>query len=249
MRGILCFFLFSLMISANNPPWAAEDQALNVAVAANFVRPMDKIVDIFEQSTGIKLHPVYSSTGKLYAQIQNGAPFDLFLAADVRRPELLYQQGMAEKPVTYAKGQVVLWTARKDLCKASDWEQVVKRKDVKRIAIASPQTAPYGEMALMALKKTGLWHSVEPRLVYAQAVSQAFQYAEMGGVDMAFTALSYALSEKGKKGCFWPVPQAPLIIQEACVLKKTRKMQQAEQFLFFLTSEEVRPILMEYGYR
>ncbi len=246
-RTLLVIFL--LVMSMSNTSWAQGAGALEVAVAANFVRPMDKIAVLFERLQGVRVHPVYSSTGKLYAQIENGAPFDVFLAADARRPDLLYRQGVAEEPVTYARGQVVLWTGRQGLCSEKSWVQVVKREDVKRFAIASPGTAPYGEKALCALKEAGLWHLVEPRVVYAQAVSQAFQYAEIGGVDAAFTALSYALSEKGRKGCYWPVPQAPPVIQKACVLKRSGNIDAARAFLSFLTSKEARAVLDEFGYR
>ncbi|RUM88031.1 MAG: molybdate ABC transporter substrate-binding protein, partial [Thermodesulfatator sp.] len=147
------------------------------------------------------------------------------------------------------QGQVVLWTKRKDLCAETTWQKVIKREDLPKIAIANPETAPYGEVAAKALKKTGLWKFVEPRLVYAQTVSQAFQYAEIGGVDLSFTALSYALSDEGKRGCYWPIPEAPSVVQEACILKRTPQKAAASKFLKFLTSNKVKPVLEKYGYR
>lgn len=244
---IACFVISVLSVS--NPVSAAKNRNLNLAVAANFVRPMEQIVDIFVKKTGVVLKPTYSSTGKLYAQIKNGAPFDLFLSADCRRPDLLYKEGVAERPVMYARGQAVLWTGIKGLCSESSWQAVMRRDDIKKISISDPETAPYGYAAAGALKKTGIWEKVASRLIFAQSVSQAFQYAEMKGADVGFTALSYALSNEGKKGCYWSLSEAPPVIQEACVLKGTKDRATAERFLQFLTSEEIKPVLKKYGYR
>ncbi len=244
---ILCFFI--LVLSASNPVGVAGAQGLDIAVAANFVEPMEELVDIFVKKTGIVLKPTYSSTGKFYAQIKNGAPFDVFLAADCRRPDILYKEGLVEKPVVYARGQAVLWTGIRDLCSEQAWKAVLAKNSIKKISISNPETAPYGDAASRALKKTGIWKKVASRLIFAQSVGQAFQYAEMGGADVGFTALSYALSNDGKKGCWWPLPEAPAITQEACILKMAKNKVAAKRFLRFLTSGEVKPILRKYGYR
>jgi len=249
MKIFWALFFVIVVLSGSSPVSASESPSLNVAVAANFVRPMEEVVDIFVKKTGIVLKPTYSSTGKFYAQIKNGAPFDVFLAADCRRPDLLYKEGVAEKPVIYARGQAVLWTGIKGLCSEPSWQAVMSRDDLKKISISDPETAPYGDAAAKALKKTGIWEKVASRLIFAQSVGQAFQYAEMGGADVGFTALSYALSSDGKKGCYWPLSEAPPVVQEACILKVTKNRVAAERFLQFLTSEEVKPILEKYGYR
>ncbi len=228
---------------------SAAGEPLTVATAANFSRPMEEIVRLFEAQVGIKVEAVYSSTGTIYAQIKNGAPYDIFLAADTRRPALLYQEGFCEEPFVYANGQAVLWSIRKELASVSAWQEVLRLDDIENIGIANPKTAPYGEMALKALQEAGLYPLVEARLVYAQNVAQAFQYGQSGGVDLTFTALSYALSEEGKEGVRWTIPEAPLIVQAGCVLKKAGRKIEAETFVTFLKSRKVHDLIAKYGYR
>ncbi len=249
MKTFWISLLTILLLSQANIASTSENQQLDIAVAANFVRPIEELIDIFVDETGIVLKPTYSSTGKFYAQIRNGAPFDVFLAADCRRPDLLYREGLAEKPIVYARGQAVLWTGIKELCSEPTWKVVIKRNDIKKISISNPETAPYGDAAASALKKAGIWKDVVTKLIFAQSVGQAFQYAEMGGADIGFTALSYALSNKGRKGCWWPLTEAPAVIQEACILKVTRNRAAAKRFLRFLTSDKAKPVLKRYGYR
>jgi len=247
MKKIFCCLLF-LLLSAQ-PLFAAEQQPLIIATAANFSRPMDEIVRLFEAEKGVKVDAIYSSTGAIYAQIENGAPYDLFFAADTRRPDLLYQEGLCEEPFVYARGRVVLWSPGKDLASVSAWQEVLRRDDTGKIGIANPKTAPYGEMALTALREAGLLQLVEDRLVYAQNVAQAFQYGQSGAVDLTFTALSYALSEEGKKGTTWLIPEAPPIVQAACVLKRTNRKSNIEMFVAFLKSQKVQGLIAKYGYQ
>jgi molybdate transport system substrate-binding protein len=228
---------------------ASEPASLNLAVAANFTRPMWEICRVFTEQTGIILKPVYSSTGKLYAQIKYGAPFDLFLAADSRRPGTLFKDGLAYKPAIYALGRTVLWTADRTLCSKTSWQDVITDMKLQKISVPSPETAPYGEAAANALKKTKLWEGVASRLIFAQSVSQSFQYAQMKGADAAFTALSCATCADGKNGCYWKIPDAQPIVQEACILTRTKKLAAAKEFLNFLTSSAIKPILKKYGYR
>jgi molybdate transport system substrate-binding protein len=243
----ICFFAFVLSIS--HLALAGNTPDIKIAVAANFVRPMDELIDIFTKRTAIKVVPIYSSTGKLYAQIKNGAPFDMFLAADTRRPKLLYKEGVAERHVVYAQGTAVLWTAMKGLCGKTSWKAVIEDKRVKKVSIADPETAPYGDAAALALKDTGLWKEVEPRLVFAQSVSQAFQFADMKGADAGFTALSYALSDRGREGCYWELPEAPPVIQGACIMRRSNHRAEVAAFLHFLVSPASKPILEKYGYK
>lgn len=228
---------------------AGGRQELIIATATNFSRPMEKIAKLYEEESGVKVEALFSSTGKFFAQIKNGAPYDLFLAADTRRPDLLFQEGLCEKPFVYAEGKAVLWSATKELASVSSWQEVLRRDDVKRVGISNPKTAPYGEMAVRALQDTGLFQGVEDRLVYAQNVAQAYQYGRSGGVDVTFTALSYALSEDGAQGTQWGIPEAPPILQSACVLKRTGNKPEVESFVGFLESEKVRGLISEYGYR
>jgi molybdate transport system substrate-binding protein len=226
----------------------AGDQKITAGVAANFIVPFGEIARLFEKQTGIKVEPVFTSSGKLYAQITSGAPYDIFLSADEERPAKLFKDGLSQKPYVYAKGQVVLWSADKKLCANKDWLTAVRSKEIKKIAIANPETAPYGAAAMTALKAAGLSEELKDRLVFPQDIGQAFQYSSTGSVDAGFCALSSALSEEGKKGCYLPVEQAPQVVQAVCVLSKTPNRKAAEQFAQFLLSPGVIQIKEKYGY-
>jgi len=222
-------------------------EKLIVAVAANFTAPMKVIAPLFTAKSGIEVLPSYGGTGMLYALIHNGAPFDLFLAADQRRPELLYNGGLAGKPRIYARGQAVLWTARKDVASVSRWQEALNLPGMHRVAIATPELAPYGA-AVMGILSPSLKARLLPRLVYAQNVAQAFQYAQKAA-DCGFTALSFALSKPGLKGCFWPISEAPLVKQSVCIIKSSRHRQAAARFFAFLFSKESRAVLKKFGYK
>ncbi|MEI7638060.1 MAG: molybdate ABC transporter substrate-binding protein [Syntrophus sp. (in: bacteria)] len=239
--AVLVFFIF---IS----PASAQDK-LHVAVAANFISTFQELIQLFEKQTGIPVEATYASTGQLYTQIVNGAPYDLFLSADREKPDLLHQAGRADAPFVYASGHAVLWTNRKDLCPLKNWREVMAVPGLKNIAIANPKTAPYGAAAMEALKKTGVLENVQGKLVYAQNIAQAFQYAATGSVDAGFCALSATLSAEGRKGCFFPVDEAPPIVQGACLLKRTAHRVAAEKFVRFLASPEAGAIKKKYGYK
>ncbi len=238
---VLVFFLF---IS----PVSAQDK-LHVAVAANFISTFQELTQLFEKQTGISLEATYASTGQLYTQIVNGAPYDLFLSADREKPDLLHQGGRADVPFVYASGQAVLWTNRKDLCTLKNWREVMAFPGLKKIAVANPKTAPYGAAAMEALNKTGVIENVQGKLVYAQNIAQAFQYAATGSVDAGFCALSATTSAEGRKGCFFSVDNAPPIVQGACLLKRTAHREAAERFAVFLASPGAVAIKKKYGYR
>lgn len=228
---------------------AAEAPAPMIAVAANFAGAMEKIVAAYQAQTGIKLRTVYSATGTLYAQIKNGAPYDLFLAADALRPELLAEAGLCTAPFIYATGAAVLWSKNAALAGEKHWQDVVVRADVQKIAISSPETAPYGAAVMAALKKTGLLPQVEKRLVYGQNVAQAFQFAYHGSTTLGFTALSLALSDKGRAGIFWSLPEAPPVVQKGCLITTGTEQEATQTFLEFFRRESTRRILDEFGYK
>lgn len=230
-------------------PAAVAADKLSVAVAASFKRPFEEIVRQFEARYPVRIESSFASTGTLYHQIVNGALYDVFLAADGRRPQLLHDGGLAEPPVIYARGRVVLWTARKDLCRAGNWKSAVRDAGVGKIAIAANATAPYGESAEKALRKAGLWGDVKPRLVFAQDVGQAFQYAYSGAATMGFCALSDAVSRIGKEGCYLEVTGAPPVIHSGCVLKKSKLGKTARLFIDFMRSPGAEKIKKEYGFR
>lgn len=235
-----------LVLFAASPALAQD--SLKAAVAANFIAPFEELAEQYRVKTGITVAATFSSSGKLYAQIINGAPYDIFLSADEDRPRRLAAQGHAQAPFVYALGRVVLFTARKDLCGAKDWLSIVKREDVNRLAIANPETAPYGAAARQALEQAGVWEALQPRLVFPQDIAQAFQYAGTGSVDAGFCALSAALSSKGRQGCYRSVPQAPAIVQAGCIMAASPRRTQAESFAAFLVSPEGLKIIQRHGY-
>jgi molybdate transport system substrate-binding protein len=231
------------------PSLGKATDGIRVAVAANFIRAAKELAVDFEKQTGIKVEATFSSSGNLYAQISNGAPYDLFLSADEERPDRLHREGIAEKPFVYAKGRVVLWSAKKEFCRAGDWRQAVTDEGVKRIAVANPETAPYGTAARTALQKAALWESGQGKRVVAQTIAQVFQYASTESVDIAFCAFSSVQTEEGRKGCYYEIPEAPEIIQAACVLKQSKNRAGAESFAAFLMSAPAVAIKEKYGYR
>lgn len=228
------------------PLHAAE--SLTVGVAANFMLPLQEMARLFEERTSIHLNGTFSSTGNLYAQIRNGAPYDLFLAADESMPAQLMREGLAEEAFIYARGKVVLWTARKELCRLPDWRKVIETDSVKKIAIANPETAPYGASAVKALKASGAWERVQPKLVFAQTIAQSFQYAHTRSADVGFCALSSVFSEQGKEGCHFFIQEAPDIVQAGCILKRCTKGEAVRRLADFLLSSEAVRIIRRYGY-
>lgn len=241
--GICAFILISFAAALSQ---AADMKA---AVAANFIAPFQEIAAAFEKETKIKVEATYSSTGNIYSQILNGAPYDVFLSADEKTPALLQEKGLCDKPFVYATGRVVLWGEGKKLCGAKDWKEALRMKGVNKIAIANPATAPYGAAAEAALKKSGLWAEVSGRLVTAQNVGQSFQYAVSGGTDGSFCALSAALSRAGAGGCHYVLSEAPPITQSACLVKRKGGGNEGRNFLIFLNSPKATEIKKRYGYQ
>jgi len=231
-------------------PFSASAQdTLTVAVAANFINAFEDISTLFEKETGIKVEATYMSTGKLYAQILKGAPYDLFLSADEKRPNLLFKNALCEEPFVYARGQIVLWSKNTAYCDAADWKQMAAGDEISTIAIANTEAAPYGTAAMIALQKAGLWEQLQDKFVFPQNIAQVFQYASTGSTDAGFCAYSSALSDQGKAGCYLPVEEAPDVIQAACILKQTQHPQAVKKLAEFLLSKEAQAVKVQYGYR
>ena len=237
------------LIILMSPLTASAQDKISVAVAANFIQTFKEIAADFETKTKIKVEATFSSTGNLYSQIKNGAPYDLFLSADEQRPALLQKEGLTEGTFIYGRGKVILWSANKVFCKAATWQDALKNKQIKKIAIANPLTAPYGTAAKAALQKTGMWDALQSKLVNAQDIAQSFQYATTSAVDAGFCSLSVTASTEGKSGCFYLLTEAPDIAQAACIMKNTKKRVNAELFAAFLLSDQTTKIKTKYGYR
>lgn len=243
MRALI-IYLFALII-----PIKASSQELRVAVAANAQFVTQALKKVFEKETGIKTTLIVSSSGKLTAQIRQGAPFDVFLSADMKYPENLYKNGLAaEEPKVYAYGKLVLWTL--DNTDLSKGIRAISDHGVTRIAIANPQTAPYGVAAVEALKKANLYDNVKTKLVYGESISQVNQYLLSGAADIALTAKSVVLSPGLKQKGHWTEVDRDLYepIKQGVIIIKTAKKNEAGKFYQFLFSKKAKAIFENYGY-
>lgn len=245
-------FLFSVLFFL--PLDARAGQAsVTVAVAANALRPVQEIARAYAKSSGVKVIIVHGSTGKLYAQITQGAPFDIFLSADRLRPSLLIENGFAElgSSFTYAKGALVLWTNREELNIEKDGLEVLYGAKVRKIAIANPVTAPYGRAAMDVViggyksMRGGRSVDVEAKIVYGESVSQAFSYVITGNADVAITALSTIYGQSGQSAVI-DEELYSLIVQDGVILKDASK--ETPGFKEFLLSKEAAEVFTRYGY-
>ncbi len=228
-----------------------QAQPLRVAVAANAQFVMESLRDAFQKKTGIAVESIVNSSGKLATQIQQGAPYDVFLSADMTYPQTLHQQGLTlAAPVIYAYGSLVVWTLS-DLPLSADLK-MLRDPAVRHIAIANPATAPYGEAALALLKHNGLADALQPKLVYGESIAQVNQYVLTGTAEMGFTAKSVVLDPSLKGRGHWiDLPAgagyAP-IAQGVVTLKRTQQAKVARAFVDFLRSAEARRIFAQFGY-
>ncbi|WP_031482837.1 molybdate ABC transporter substrate-binding protein [Maridesulfovibrio frigidus] len=226
---------------------AVSAASLTVGCAANFTGAMKQLAVMYEKETGNEILCSFGSTGMLYGQITNGAPYDLFFAADEKRPDLLYTSGLAEKPLLYATGKAVLWSSDKGLAEALDWKEAVLSSKIEHVAISNPKTAPYGSAAQEALIKVGLLDKLTPKLVFGKSVGVAFQFAYSGSAEAGFIALSQALSGKGMEGKYWAIPEAGKVKQSVAIIK-SGKVSESGAFLAWMKTPSVREVIKEYGY-
>ena len=230
---------------------SVQADEVQVAVAANFTGPMKAIAAVFEKTTGHKAELIIGSTGKFYAQIKTGAPFDVFLAADNETPAKLEQEGLSVKGsrFTYATGKLVLWSANTGLVDGKG--DVLKKGDFKKLAIANPKVAPYGAAAVETMAKLGLLDTITPKLVQGESIGQAFNFIATGNADLGFVALSQVLEGgKLKSGSAWTVPanlHAP-IVQDAVVLTRGKDNKAAAELVALLKSERIKDLIRSYGY-
>jgi molybdate transport system substrate-binding protein len=237
---ILSFFLF-------NSSHATE---VHVAVAANFTAPMQQISVAFQQATGHKAILAFGATGKFYAQIKNGAPFDILLAADQMTPTKLAQENVAiaDSQFTYAIGKLVLWSATENFVDAQG--AVLKSGKFAHIAIASPQ-APYGVAAKQTLMALNLLNSLLPKIVQGESIGQTYSFVASGNAELGLVALSQVWKKnKINSGSAWIVPDnlyTPLR-QDAILLKTGEHNPAARELLSFLKSDAAKKIIQSYGY-
>ena len=225
---------------------------INVAVAANFTEPMKQIAIEFEKSTGHKLNLSFGATGKFYAQIKNGAPFEVLLAADDETPRRLEQENAAVpgSRFTYAIGRLVLWSGRSAI--VDDKGTVLKRGGFDHIAIANPRLAPYGAAAVEAMQALGVVDSLSPKFVQGENIAQTWQFVSTGNALLGFVALSQVIGPDGKlkTGSMWLVPEnlyAP-IRQDAALLEKGRNSAAARALLDYLKGQAAKHVILNFGY-
>lgn len=231
-------------------PLAQADEVA-VAVAANFTAPMQKIAAEFEKDTGHKAVLSFGATGKFYAQITNGAPFEVLLSADDETPAKLEkeQAGVAGSRFTYAIGKLVLWSAKPGYVDSKG--EVLKKGEFARLSIANPKTAPYGQAAMEALDKLKLLPALQPKIVQGENISQAHQFVATGNAELGFVALSQVYVDgKLTSGSMWQVPgtlYSP-IRQDAVVLNKGAGKPAVQALMTYLKSAKARAVIQTYGY-
>ncbi len=239
-------FILLLSIFLSSPLVIAEEA--RIAVASNFIYAIEAIAKRFQNQSNDKIVLVFGSTGKFYAQIINGAPFDAFLAADIRRPALLEQQGIAlpSSRFTYAQGKIVLFSPQSSYIDSTG--DVLKKRAYRYLAIANPKLAPYGLAAKQVLEKLGVWETLQLQIVRGENISQTYQFVISGNAELGFVALSQ-LKRPGilLSDSYWEVPTdfyRP-INQQAVLLSHNRV---AKKFMKFVRSDEAKAIIRTFGY-
>lgn len=230
---------------------ASQAAEVQVAVAANFTAPMQKIAAEFGKDTGHKAQLSFGATGKFYAQINNGAPFEVFLAADDETPAKLEREGDAVpgSRFTYAIGKLMLWSAQPGYVDSQG--AVLKTGQFQHLAIANPKTAPYGAAAMAVLTYLNLLDAIQPKLVTGENIAQAHQFVATGNAELGFVALSQVM-ENGQLtgGSGWQVPanlHEP-IRQDAVMLTKGKDQPAAEALMKYLKGDKARAVIQSYGY-
>jgi len=248
MKKPLFIFAFAVAIDFMLGVGQLMAEEIRVAVASNFGNAIKGLSQSFEQKTGHKVTLIFGSTGKHYAQIKNGAPFDAFFAADSKRPELLEKEGLASPGTrfTYAIGKLILWSPKKGYVEAGG--RVLEKMSYRRLAIANPKLAPYGKAAQEVLQSRELWGALKGNTVRGENIAQTFQFIQSGNVELGFVAYSQ-VKRPGHTitGSWWEVPQVLYtpIAQQAVLLKDKETVR---EFLAFVKREESLKIIRDFGY-
>jgi molybdate transport system substrate-binding protein len=239
---------FAMFMALVAPVYAAE---VSVAVAANFAAPMQKIAQAFEQDTGHKAVLSFGSTGMLYAQIRNGAPYQILLSADDETPNKLEREGLgvAGSRFTYATGKLVLWSKQPGL--VDDKGDVLRTAKFQRIAMANPKLAPYGAAAMETIKKLGLLPALQAKIVQGDNISQTYQFVATENAQLGFVAMSQVFVDgKMAQGSAWIVPASAHtpIRQDAILLAKGQDSAAAAALMQYLRAERAKSLIRSHGY-
>lgn len=247
LMGMMVGLLGGLMLFS----LAAQAEQVRVAVAANFATPMKQLAAQFQTETGHQAVLSVGASGKLYAQIKSGAPFDVLLSADTQTPARLVQEGdaLAASRFTYATGRLVLWSAQPGLVDGKG--EVLKTGQFKHLALAAPQLAPYGAAAVQTLTQLGLLTRVSPRWVQGESIGKAYSFVATGNAELGFVALSQIVANGViSSGSAWVVPEtlhSPLH-QDAVLLTRGRSNAGAAALLAFLKTDKARAAIRAFGY-
>ena len=242
-------FVLTLLFVAYATSLRAE-QAL-VAVAANFSAPMQQIALAFQKDTGHQLKLSFGATGGIYAQIKNGGPFDVFLSADQLTPQKIEAEGLGvpQTRFTYATGQLVLWSKQDGL--VDDKGQVLRSKNIQRIALANPKLAPYGAAALEAMTQLGLLDELKPKLVQGDNIAQTYQFVSTQNAQLGFVALSQVFADgKITSGSSWVLPSSLYkpILQDAILLKNGKDNSAAKALMLYMKGDKAKEMIKRFGY-
>jgi molybdate transport system substrate-binding protein len=248
-----CWASYALLFLTCLLPEAMNAQTLRVAAASDLQFVLPELATQYEKESGVKLEISYGSSGNFSAQIQNGAPFDVFFSADVSYPEALERSEFAEPGAVYkyAVGKIVLWVPADSPIDPAKfgWDSLLQAS-VQKIAIANPEHAPYGRAARAALEKAGLLERVKSKLVFGENISQTAQFVQSGNAQIGFVALSLAVSPAMSSGKRWEVPQDsyPPLVQAVVVLKNSPNKIAADKFITFLRTETARATFLRFGF-
>jgi len=239
--------VFILLVSCGTKD---RDQGLTIAVAANMQFAMEEIAMAFTEETGLPCDLIIGSSGKLTAQIVEGAPFDVLVSADMKYPQTLLDRGLAETtPEVYAYGSLVLWTLQDSLDLSLS---ALKREEIRHVALANPKTAPYGVAAEDVLRHHGLYEAVSEKLVFGESIAQTNQFITSGAAEAGFTALSVVLSPQMQGKGHWITPDPASyqpISQGLVVIRRDGESNKSGiAFRDFVFSEQAREILAKFGY-
>lgn len=242
-------FILTLLFVAYATSLRAEEAM--VAVAANFSAPMQQIAALFQKETGHQIKLSFGASGGIYAQVKNGAPFDLFLSADQLTPQKLEAEGLGvpNSRFTYATGQLVLWSKQEGLVDAKG--QVLQNKSIQRIALANPKLAPYGAAAIETMTNLGLLKELQSKLVQGDNIAQTYQFVSTQNAQIGFVALSQVFTNGNiTSGSAWIVPgnlHQP-IQQDVILLRKGQDNKAATALLLYLKGEQAKKIMKSFGY-
>ena len=225
-------------------------EEVSVAVAANFSAPLQRIAPEFERETGHRIVASYGATGKFYAQIRNGAPFEVLLSADDATPTRLVAEkaALAGTQFTYALGKLVLWSVKPAVVDAAG--EVLKKGNFEHIALADPKLAPYGVAALQAMKALGVHEALTAKIVTAENSSQSYQFVGSGNALLGFVALSQIFRDGKIEGSHWLVPASLYepIRQDAVLLEQGKGKPAAVALMKFLKGDKAKTVIRSYGY-